>query len=457
MCQLGGHGCFGSRLRTGRQNETYKIMPKVVIVGAQWGDEGKGKIVDIFTSSVDAVVRFQGGNNAGHTIIVKGEKTVLHLIPSGILHPGVVCVIGNGVVVDPEVLLEEIDDLKKRGFLSDDSQLAISEEAHLIMPYHKKLDQLRESRKGKDKIGTTGRGIGPAYEDKMARKGIRFCDLENPEAFRKKLTDILSRRNERFVKMFQTEPFDINKIFNDYLVSYQKIKKYIFNTSLLVNGLVKKNKNILFEGAQGTSLDVDHGTYPFVTSSNTVAGGACTGAGVGPTVIDEAIGISKAYTTRVGSGPFPTELEDETGKLLQTKGGEFGATTGRPRRCGWLDLVVLKHSVRVNGLTGLVLTKLDVLSGFEMIKIATSYEIEGKKIEDLPASLELLNQCKPVYEEIPGWTENISNLKRFEELPQAVKNYVRRIENFLEVPVILLSLGPERGEDIVIRNPFSSQ
>ncbi|MBI2338782.1 MAG: adenylosuccinate synthase [Deltaproteobacteria bacterium] len=429
-------------------------MPNVVIVGAQWGDEGKGKIVDIFTEHADAVVRFQGGNNAGHTLVVKGETTILHLVPSGILHSKVKCVIGNGVVVDPEVLLEEIESIKKRGFFKDDAQLSVSDEAHLIMPYHKKLDQLREERAGAGKIGTTGRGIGPCYEDKMARKGIRFCDLDWPAAFHEKLNTVLSRRNERFVKMFATEPFDIEKIVDSYLDMYGRLKKYVTNTSLLVNGLIKKGKSILFEGAQGTSLDVDHGTYPFVTSSNTVAGGACSGAGVGPTAINAVVGISKAYTTRVGSGPFPTELEDKVGERLREKGGEFGSTTGRPRRCGWLDLVVLKHAVRVNGLTGLVLTKLDVLSGFETIKYAVAYKYGDKTISDLPANLEILNGCEPVYKEAKGWPETLSRVKKTKDLPKNVRDYIRRIEDFLEIPVIMLSLGPQRGEDIIIKNPF---
>ena len=429
-------------------------MPNVIIVGAQWGDEGKGKIVDIFTGHADAVVRFQGGNNAGHTIVVKGETTILHLIPSGILHPKVKCIIGNGVVVDPEVLLEEIGAVKKKGVFQNDSQLAVSDEAHLIMPYHKKLDQLRETRAGAGKIGTTGRGIGPCYEDKMARKGIRFCDFEEPKAFHEKLTAVLSRRNERFVKMFGTEPFDIEKIFDSYLEMVGRLKKYVTNTSLLVNNLIKKGKNILFEGAQGTSLDIDHGTYPFVTSSNTVAGGALSGAGVGPTAIGSVVGISKAYTTRVGSGPFPTELNDSTGERLREKGGEFGATTGRPRRCGWLDLVVLKHAVRVNGLTGLCLTKLDVLSGFDTVKFAVAYKYGGKTIGDLPANLEILNGCEPVYEEAKGWSEKLGGIKKVKDLPKNVREYIKRIESYLEVPVILLSLGPQRGEDIITKNPF---
>lgn len=431
-------------------------MSSIIIVGTQWGDEGKGKIVDLFTERVNAVVRFQGGNNAGHTLVVKGEKTILHLIPSGILSPKVTCIIGNGVVVDLEVLIEEIRGLKERGYLQDDAQLVISPQAHLIMPYHKELDLLREQRKGKNKIGTTGRGIGPAYEDKMARKGFRFCDLEDEKTFKEKLSALITRRNERFVKLFETKPFSADDIFYSTLQKYSQVKKYVRNTSILVNQLIKDGKNVLFEGAQGTSLDVDHGTYPFVTSSNTVAGGALTGVGIGPTLIDGVVGISKAYTTRVGMGPFPTELFDADGECLQKQGHEFGSTTGRVRRCGWLDLVVLKHAVRVNGLTGLILTKLDVLSGFRVIKLCTHYQIGNQQVHDLPCNLEALNQCKPVYEEMPGWNEDISQIKKLKDLPKTLHNYIQKIEGFLDIPVILLSVGPERGQDILIKDPFSA-
>ncbi|HBF13571.1 MAG TPA: adenylosuccinate synthase [Deltaproteobacteria bacterium] len=429
-------------------------MSRVIIVGTQWGDEGKGKIVDLLTENADVVVRFQGGNNAGHTLVVNGEKTVLHLIPSGILRPEVECVIGNGVVLDPEVFLKEVEGLKARGLLKQKSQLVVSDQAHLIMPYHRRLDVLREERKGRNKIGTTGRGIGPAYEDKMARKGIRMCDLESPKVFREKLEALLERRNERLMKMFQTRPFDVDEIYHSYLDMYTDIKPYVANTSILIHKRIREGKNILFEGAQGTSLDVDHGTYPFVTSSNTVAGGALTGAGIGPTFIDEVIGVTKAYTTRVGMGPFPTELNDQTGKQLQTKGHEVGSTTGRTRRCGWLDLVVLRHAVRVNGLTGLVITKLDVLSGFKTIKIATHYTLDGKVIDELPCNLEQLDRCQPVYDECPGWSEELTPLKNMNQMPDGVKNFVKKIEEALQIPVILLSLGPERGQEIILKNPF---
>lgn len=432
-------------------------MSQIIIVGAQWGDEGKGKIVDLFTEYADVVVRFQGGNNAGHTLVVAGQTTILHLIPSGILHAKVICVIGNGVVVDPEVLLAEINGLKKRGLLQNDAQLALSESAHLILPYHKKLDQLREEKKGDDKIGTTGRGIGPAYEDKMARTGIRFCDLASPAEFKQKLGSILERRNEYFAKLFNTPPFPLEQIYESTLKIYDNLKPYIKNTSILVNQAMREGKHVLFEGAQGTSLDVDHGTYPYVTSSNTVAGGALSGAGVGPTCIDEVVGISKAYTTRVGRGPFPTELADEIGLKLQKQGCEFGATTGRKRRCGWLDLVVLKHAVRVNGLTSLILTKLDVLSGFKTVKIATGYRASSQVLDEVPASLSLLEKCEPIYEEMPGWQENVQNIKELKALPLNLQKYVKKIETFLGVPVILLSLGPERGQDIMLKNPFAKK
>lgn len=431
-------------------------MSRVILVGTQWGDEGKGKVVDLLTENLDMVVRFQGGNNAGHTIIVDGEKTVLHLIPSGILHSDVTCVIGNGVVLDPQILLEEISSLKSRGLFQKDDQLVISDKAHLIMPYHKKIDLLREERKGKNKIGTTGRGIGPAYEDKMARKGFRVCDLEYPEEFKARLSDLLGRRNERLLKMFSCKPFDIEEIYHDCMKQYEQIKKYVKNTSLLVHEAAKAGKNILFEGAQGTSLDVDHGTYPFVTSSNTVAGGALAGVGIGPTLIDQVLGVSKAYTTRVGSGPFPTELEDDDGKRLQEQGGEFGATTGRTRRCGWLDLVVLKHALRVNGLTSLALTKLDVLSGFKTIKIATAYDYKGQTLTELPSDLNRLSECQPIYEDCEGWEDTLGSIKDYNKLPENVKKYIKRIEDYLKIPVTLISLGPQRGEEIILKHPFKN-
>lgn len=429
-------------------------MPKYIIVGTQWGDEGKGKIVDLFTNHVDAVVRYQGGNNAGHTLVVNDEKTVLHLIPSGILNPAIKCIIGNGVVIDPQVLIEEIEGIKAKGLLQNPEQLSISYQAHLIMPYHKELDLLREARRGEGKIGTTGRGIGPAYEDKVARTGIRMGDLFNPEKFKEKLELVVKHKNEIFEKVFGGKLFDVEKIYDSYLEMFEKLKVHVKDTSLLIHNLAKENKNILFEGAQGTFLDVDHGTYPYVTSSNTVAGGAMAGVGIGPTSIDGVLGIMKAYTTRVGMGPFPTELNDEEGARLQAQGGEFGATTGRTRRCGWLDLVLLKRAIRTNGITCLALTKIDVLSGFDNIKIAVKYDIDGTITDELPHCIEDLESAIPIYEDYPGWKDELTYVKSISELPANTQKYIKTIENYLEIPVVLVSVGPQRGQDIIIRNPF---
>ena len=363
-------------------------MAGVVIVGTQWGDEGKGKIVDILASSADLIVRFQGGSNAGHTVVIGNKKVVLHQIPSGILSPRKKCIIGNGVVLDLEQLLNEISDLKSQGYMKDDSALLISEEAQLVMPYHKKIDLAREKARGKGKIGTTGRGIGPAYEDKVARVGIRLIDIFDPEIFRSKLEQVLPEKNWYLTRLGE-EGFDLDGIFQDFSGMVSKIKKYVANTSLVVNEGLGKKKNVLLEGAQGTMLDVDHGTYPYVTSSNTVAAQACTGSGIGPTMIDRVIGVSKAYTTRVGGGPFPTELTDETGERLREKGGEYGATTGRPRRCGWFDAVVVRYAVRVNGIDSIALTKLDVLNGLSTLKICTGYRFRGKTYSEVPSSLRI--------------------------------------------------------------------
>jgi adenylosuccinate synthase len=429
-------------------------MSNVVVVGAQWGDEGKGKIVDVFTEFADVVVRFQGGNNAGHTLVVKGNKTVLHLIPSGILNPGVQCVIGNGVVVDPEVCLEEIHTLKSKGLLKNDKDLAISDTAHVILPYHKKIDILREEKKGAGKIGTTGRGIGPCYEDKMARMGIRMCDLVDPELLRKRLETILPEKNQYLEKILGGEPLSFEDIYRTYLKYGQALKKYVKNTAILLQESYKKKMKILFEGAQGTSLDVDHGTYPFVTSSNTVAGNACCGSGIGPTQIQSVIGVSKAYTTRVGSGPFPTQLDDAVGDHLRKEGAEFGATTGRPRRCGWLDLVVLRHAVRVNGLTGLVLTKLDILSGLPEIKICVAYKRRSQTINEFPGSVDILDECEPIYEKLRGWKEPLTGVRKIANLPLTAQRYLKRIERDLGVPIVVVSVGPSRDEQIFLKNPF---
>ena len=428
-------------------------MAGVVIVGTQWGDEGKGKIVDILASSADLIVRFQGGSNAGHTVVIGNKKVILHQIPSGILSPRKKCIIGNGVVLDLEQLLNEISDLKSQGYMKDDSALLISEEAQLVMPYHKKIDVAREKARGKGKIGTTGRGIGPAYEDKVARVGIRLIDIFDPEIFRSKLEQVLPEKNWYLTRLGE-EGFDLDGIFQDFSGMVSKIKKYVANTSLVVNKGLGKKKNVLLEGAQGTMLDVDHGTYPYVTSSNTVAAQACTGSGIGPTMIDRVIGVSKAYTTRVGGGPFPTELTDETGERLREKGGEYGATTGRPRRCGWFDAVVVRYAVRVNGIESIALTKLDVLNGLSTLKICTGYRFRGKTYSEVPSSLRIWQECKPVYEEMDGWSEDISAVRELDKLPRNAKRYVREIEKLIGAKIMLVSIGNERKQTILLENPF---
>ncbi|MEW6672108.1 MAG: adenylosuccinate synthase [Thermodesulfobacteriota bacterium] len=428
-------------------------MKNIVIVGTQWGDEGKGKIVDLLAEFADMVVRFQGGNNAGHTMVVKGKQFISHLIPSGILQQKV-CFIGNGMVVDPAVLIEESDYLKHNGVAVGPDRLRISEKAHLIMPYHQAIDLAREALKGNKKIGTTGRGIGPAYEDKATRRGIRFVDLLDMDVFREKVHDIIAEKNFYLEKYLSAQPLDADKIIEQYGEYAARFAPHITDISVELNDAVRADKKILFEGAQGTHLDIDHGTYPFVTSSNTVAGNACCGAGVGPRVITEVIGIVKAYTTRVGQGPFPTELLDETGDQIQKKGAEFGSTTGRRRRCGWLDAVMLHNSVRLNGLTTLAITKLDVLGGLETINICTGYAYNGKILNNFPTSLNILAQCKPIYETLPGWQEDISSARDPRDLPQNVVNYLRRIEEITDTPIRIISVGPARDETIVLKNPF---
>ncbi|KAB0667444.1 adenylosuccinate synthase [Oryzomonas japonica] len=429
-------------------------MANVVVVGAQWGDEGKGKVVDIYTEHADDIVRYQGGNNAGHTLVVGSEKVVLHLIPSGILHEGKRCIIGNGVVLDPEVFIREITKLKESGRISDDSCLLLSESLHIIMPYHKQIDIAREAQSGDKKIGTTGRGIGPCYEDKIGRRGIRLMDLLDKDIFTRKLREVLTEKNVILEKLLGEAPCDFNAILAEYSGYAEVLKKYVADTSLVLSKDLKAGKKALFEGAQGTLLDVDHGTYPYVTSSSTCAGGACTGSGVSPRDIHEIIGISKAYVTRVGSGPFPTELLDATGEQLRQDGGEFGATTGRPRRCGWFDAMVVRYAVRVNGLTGIALTKLDVLSDFDTVKICTGYTCNGRTLETLPASLELFEQCQPVYEELPGWKSDITGAQTYEDLPQQARDYVKRLEELAGCPIVLVSVGPRRDQTIILRNPF---
>lgn len=429
-------------------------MSTIVIVGAQWGDEGKGKIIDLLTPRSKAVVRFQGGNNAGHTLVVDGQKTVLHLIPSGVLHAGVTCIIGNGVVVDPAIILGEIDALRARGFLKDANSLVLSEGAHLILPYHKKLDQLREESSGKNKIGTTGRGIGPCYEDKVARRGLRLGDLMFPNIVRTKIETCLNLYNRWFQTLFNAPELSVEDTYRDVMALAPKLLPFVRDTSVLIYDLVKRGENVLFEGAQGAALDVDHGTYPFVTSSNTVAGGACAGAGVGPTMIDAVLGVTKAYCTRVGSGPFPTELEDETGERIRKSGNEFGSTTGRPRRCGWLDLVALKQAVRLNGIGSLAVTKLDILSGFDTIKAAVRYKYDGKLLDDMPTSLSILERCEPIYETLPGWSEDLSAVRTPEDFPKACRDYLEFVSKFLGAPITLASVGPGRGQDIFFRDAW---
>ena len=429
-------------------------MANVVVIGAQWGDEGKGKVVDIYTEFADDVVRYQGGNNAGHTLVVGNEKVVLHLIPSGILHEGKRCIIGNGVVLDPEVFIMEITRLKANGYLKDDKALLLSEALHIIMPYHKRIDIAREKRSGAKKIGTTGRGIGPAYEDKIGRRGIRLMDLLDEKAFSRKVREVLEEKNLILQQLLGEHPFTFEEIHDEYMGYAETLRKYAADTSLLLHQDIKAGKSILFEGAQGTLLDVDHGTYPYVTSSSTCSGGACTGSGVSPREIHEVIGISKAYATRVGSGPFPTELEDETGDMLRNAGNEFGSTTGRPRRCGWFDALVARYAVRVNGLSGIAITKLDVLSGLDKIKVCIGYRFQEAVLHEIPASLEIMEQCTPIYEELPGWSEDITGAKSLAELPQNARNYVARIEELSGAEIVLVSIGPRRDETIVLRNPF---
>ena len=426
-------------------------MASVVIVGAQWGDEGKGKIVDLLTQYADLVVRFQGGNNAGHTIVLKGEKFVVHLIPSGILYEDKKCIIGNGVVLDPAVLIQEIDEIKKRGYFKDDSQFMISEETHLILPYHRRVDVAREKT---FKIGTTGRGIGPAYEDKVARCGIRVVDLIDEKVFREKLEANLIQKNAYLTQVLKEKGFEFSEIFDEYIQYKGRLEKYVKNTSLILHQEIGEGKHVLFEGAQGAMLDLDHGTYPYVTASNTLAGNACAGSGIGPTMINRVIGVAKAYTTRVGEGPFPTELQDEIGEKIRQKGGEYGATTGRPRRCGWFDAVVVNHSIRVNGIREMVMTKLDVLNDFDTIKVCVGYRVDGKIHHHVPSNLETLKRAEPIYEELEGWKTEVKGARSFKDLPTKAKRYIRRIEKLIDTKITMISVGSERDETVEVKNPF---
>jgi adenylosuccinate synthase len=428
----------------------------VVVVGAQWGDEGKGKIVDWLTDHAQGVVRFQGGHNAGHTLVIDGAKTVLHLIPSGILRANVACYIGNGVVLSPQALIEEIGMLEAAG-VDVRSRLKVSEACPLILPYHAALDQAREAAKGAGKIGTTGRGIGPAYEDKVARRAIRLQDLFHRERFATKLHDVLEYHNFVLREFFRAERVDYQQTLDDTLRLAERIEPMVADVPRLLHEAGQAGHNLLFEGAQGTLLDIDHGTYPYVTSSNCVAGAAAAGCGIGPGALHYVLGVTKAYTTRVGSGPFPTELDDAIGRQLAARGNEFGATTGRPRRCGWFDAAALKRSIQLNGVSGLGVTKLDVLDGMEAVQLAVGYRVNGKHSDILPAGAEALDACEPIYEEMPGWKESTVGLTRFGQLPRAAQDYLKRIEQILTVPIDLISTGPERAQTIVLRHPFTKQ
>ena len=430
------------------------MAKNVVVIGTQWGDEGKGKIVDWLTDHVSGVVRFQGGHNAGHTLVVNGKKTILRLIPSGILHAHVQCFIGSGVVLSPEALLQEIDELQQAG-IDVPARLKIAPTCTLILPYHVALDHARENAKGEQKIGTTGRGIGPAYEDKVARRAIRVQDLINPETFTRKLTENIAYYNAQLTKFYNAEPVDFDTVLNNTLAFAKRIIPMIADVSNTLYEKNKKGENILFEGAQGTLLDIDYGTYPFVTSSNCLAGAASAGAGVAPQMLNYILGIVKAYTTRVGSGPFPTELTCEIGQGLAKRGNEFGSVTGRPRRCGWFDAAALKRSIQLNGVSGLCITKLDVMDGIEEIKLCVGYEMDGKKLDILPFGSDELARCQPVYETMKGWSQSTFGVKSYDALPEEAKLYLSRISEICEAPIAIISTGPDREETIVLQHPFA--
>jgi adenylosuccinate synthase len=441
-------------------------MANIVVLGVQWGDEGKGKVVDLLTEGADVVARYQGGHNAGHTVIVKNTQFILHVIPSGILHKGKQCIIGNGVVIHPQALIDEIEGLKKRR-ITVGKNLFISGRAHMIMPYHTLLDGKHEEAKGSKKIGTTGRGIGPAYVDKMSRVGFRMVDLLDSSAFKARLKANLDDINFLLEKKYNQNRVSLTKIYNQYMKHADYLAPYITDTVVLINNMMDRNRNVLFEGAQGTLLDIDHGTYPYVTSSSATAGGVCTGLGVSPKKIDGIVGVMKAYTTRVGEGPFPTELHDSLGEELRAKGGEYGATTGRARRCGWLDLVSLRHAIRINGLTGVALTKLDVLDGLDTIKVCTSYTYmdptkscscskKGKacKFTDVPQTARVLAGCEPVYKELPGWQKSTKGVTKLKDLPKQARSYIDYVSETLKVKIDMISTGQRRDEIVMINNPF---
>lgn len=427
-------------------------MSSVVVVGTQWGDEGKGKITDFLSQNAEVVARYQGGNNAGHTIVFDGVTYKLHLVPSGIFFKEKICVLGNGMVIDPKAFVEEIAYLHSHNISTDN--LKVSNRAHVILPYHIKLDILQEEEKGIYKIGTTKKGIGPAYMDKAARVGIRIADLLDRKAFREKLTQNLQEKNRVFEKVYQVEPFEIDDIFEEYFEYGQKLAKYVCDTSVVLNDALDEGRRVLFEGAQGVMLDIDQGTYPFVTSSNPVAGGVTIGSGVGPTKIDHVVGVAKAYTTRVGDGPFPTELTNEIGDQIREVGREYGTTTGRPRRVGWFDSVVVRHARRVSGITDLSLNSLDVLTGIDTLKICVAYKYKGQVIEEFPANLNILAECEPVYEELPGWTEDITGVRNLEDLPENARHYLERVSQLTGIPLSIFSVGPDRSQTNVLRSVY---
>lgn len=427
-------------------------MSTIVVIGAQWGDEGKGKVTDFLALEADIVVRYQGGNNAGHTVVADGKEFKLHLIPSGILYPDKLCLIGNGVVLDPAVFIREMEGLTSRGVSVDN--LRISPRTHVVMPYHLRLDACDEQRRGTNKIGTTGRGIGPAYADKATRVGIRVADLIDPESLAASLKIALEEKNTLLNRVYDSEGFDFEEVFLKYQTYGKRLAGYVVDVSLLINNAINEGKNILFEGAQGTLLDLDHGTYPYVTSSHPIAAAACLGTGVGPTKINKVMGIAKAYITRVGEGPFPTELKNETGEYLRKRGSEFGTTTGRPRRCGWYDAVIARYAARINGLDYLAITKLDVMTGLDKIMVCTGYTYKGSKIDEFPPTLKVLAQCRPVYKEMPGWSEEISNIRDFEDLPENTKNYIKVISELSGVPIALIGVGPGREQTLLLGAKF---
>ncbi|WP_310410462.1 adenylosuccinate synthase [Chamaesiphon sp. OTE_8_metabat_110] len=427
-------------------------MANVVVIGAQWGDEGKGKITDLLSKSADVVVRYQGGVNAGHTVVVNGQTFKLHLIPSGILYPETECIIGCGTVIDPKVLIEELDRLVELKIPTD--KLLISQTAHVTMPYHRSIDRASEEVRGTHKIGTTGRGIGPTYADKSERMGVRIQDLMDADSFREQMLWTIAQKNEILEKLYHLPPLDPEQVTTEYLGYAERLRPHIVNTSLKIYDAVRHRRNILFEGAQGTLLDLDHGTYPYVTSSNPIAGGACIGTGIGPTTIDRVIGIAKAYTTRVGEGPFPTELDDRSGEILGERGAEFGTTTGRKRRCGWFDSVIGRYAVRINGMDCMAITKLDVLDEFEEIQVCVAYEINGTQTTDFPNSARDFAKCRPVYKTLPGWKQDTTECRSLEDLPQAALNYLKFLADLMEVPISIVSLGPSRDQTIIVEDPI---